>query len=119
MIQENSYLGIVVDDLEGAIAFYQDTLGLVVNEVESIPGQYCQFDVGGALLSLQKETEIPTGQPFEPAFIVDDVDATYADWQAKGVELLDEPHDLPYGRTFLFKTPAGQIFRAFRPLDLK
>lgn len=115
MIKQANYLGIVVNDLAAATTFYRDKLGLTVNEAESIPGYYVQFDLnGGVIMSLQAATEIPGGAPFEPALLVDDVDATYAKWQAAGVELLDEPNDKPFGRTFLFRTPDGQVLRAYK-----
>lgn len=117
MITKADYLGIVVDDLEAATRFYRDSLGLVVDEAESIPGYYTQFKLngGGAILSLQANTEIPGGAPYEPAVLVDDVDGTYAKWQANGVEMLDTPNDKPFGRTFLFRTPQGHVLRAFKP----
>jgi predicted enzyme related to lactoylglutathione lyase len=116
MISQANYLGIVVDDLAAATAFYRDRLGLAVDEQESIPGAYTQFKLkGGSIFSLQAGTEIPNGQSFEPALLVDDVDATYAAWKAQGIELLDEPNDRPFGRTFLFRTPEGHVFRAYQP----
>ncbi|NJN82299.1 MAG: hypothetical protein HC802_08510 [Caldilineaceae bacterium] len=117
MIAQAAYVGIVVSNIEEATAFYRDQLGLTVNEQESIPGQYTQFQLeGGAVLSLQKGTDIPGGQTFEPAVLVDDVDATYATWKARGVDMVDQPHDLPFGRSFIFRTPDGHALRAFRPL---
>ncbi|MEZ4664865.1 MAG: VOC family protein [Caldilineaceae bacterium] len=115
MIQQANYLGVVVNDLSAATAFYRDTLGLTMNEKESIPGLFTQFDLsGGTILGLQANTEIPGGQPFEPALLVDNVDATYNEWRQKDVELLDEPHDMPFGRTFLFRTPEGHVLRAYQ-----
>jgi len=115
MIQQANYLGIVVKDLAAATAFYRDTLGIPVDEGDSIPGYFTQFKLaGGAVLALQANTEAPGAPAFEPALLVDDVDATYAAWQAKGVELIDEPNDKPFGRTFLFRTPEGHVLRAFQ-----
>jgi catechol 2,3-dioxygenase-like lactoylglutathione lyase family enzyme len=115
MIKQANYLGIVVNELEKATAFYRDTLGLAVDEAESIPGFYTQFKLdGGAILSLQANTEIPNGAPYEPALLVDNVDATFADWRQKGVDLLEEPNDKPFGRTFLFRTPDGHVLRAYQ-----
>lgn len=115
MISQTNYLGIVVQDLASATAFYRDTLGLPVDEPASIPGQFTQFKLdGGAILGLQSWTEVPGGQLFEPAFLVDDIDATYAAWKARGVEMIDEPNDQPFGRTFLFRTPEGHALRAYQ-----
>ncbi len=113
-IQAN-YLGIVVKDLAAATAYYRDTLGLPVYEQESRPGFFTQFKLGGnATLALQAATEIPGNQPFEPALLVEDVDALYQQWQAQGVDLVNEPTDKPFGRTFLLRTPEGHVLRIYQ-----
>ena len=109
-----NYLGIIVQDLAAATACYRDQLGWVVDEQESIPGAFTQFQrVGQTTVALQAQSEVPNGQIFEPALLVDDVDTTYAAWQANGVEMLDTPHDKPFGRTFLCRTPAGHVWRVY------
>ena len=42
MIKQANYLGIVVKDLAAATAFYRDTLGIPVDEGDSIPGYFTQ-----------------------------------------------------------------------------
>ncbi|MEZ4862463.1 MAG: VOC family protein [Caldilineaceae bacterium] len=113
---QSNYLGVVVQDLAAASAFYRDTLGFAVDEGESIPGFYTQFKLNGeSILALQAEAEVPDGQIFAPALQVEAIDQLYATWQARGVDVLEEPHDKPFGRTFLFRTPAGHVFRAYQP----
>ena len=120
MITQASYIGIVVEDLASATAFYRDRLGLTVNEAESIPGAFTQFELeGGALLALQAQTEAPGRPAYEPGLLVDDVDATYKAWREGGVEVLEEPQDKPFGRTFLFRTPDGHVLRAYGPRQLQ
>ncbi|MEM7130008.1 MAG: VOC family protein [Chloroflexota bacterium] len=115
MIQKAGYLGIVVNDLESATAFYRDTLGVAVDETESAPGEFTVFNLdGGTVLALQAGTEIPSDQGFEPAVVVDDADATYALWKSRGAEMLDEPRDLPFGRAFMLKTPEGHVLRVYQ-----
>ncbi len=115
MIKQANYLGIIVKDVTAATAFYRDTLGIPVDEGDSTPGHFTQFKLdGGAVLALQASAESPDGLAFVPAFLVDDVDATYATWQAKGVQMIDEPNDKPFGRTFLFRTPEGHVWRAYQ-----
>ena len=112
---QSNYLGIVVKDLAAATAFYRDTLGFPVDEQESAPGIFTQFKLAGnATVALQSGTQIPGGQAFEPALLVEDVDATYRQWHQQGVELLDEPNNQPYGRTFLFRTPEGHVLRVYQ-----
>jgi predicted enzyme related to lactoylglutathione lyase len=116
MVTQISYVGLFVSDIAAATAFYRDQLGLEVNADESIPGRYTQFVLdGGATLGILARAESQAGQAYEPGVLVDDVDGTYAVWLERGVELLGEPQDLPFGRTFLFRTPDGHVMRAFRP----
>ena len=118
MIDQMSWLGLVVKDIEAATVFYRDKLGLAVDEAESIPGVYTQFKLngGGAILALVSrdfEEEV-VNQSFDTALMTPDADATYRQFQAAGVELMDEPHDMPFGRTFLFHTPDGHVLRVLQ-----
>ena len=45
--------------------------------------------------------------------LVEDVDGVYSQWQAAGVEMLGEPHDMPFGRTVLCRTPDGHVLRIY------
>jgi predicted enzyme related to lactoylglutathione lyase len=46
---------------------------------------------------------------------VDDTDAAYAAWKERGVEMLTEPHNEPFGRTFAFKDADGRVLHAYAP----
>jgi predicted enzyme related to lactoylglutathione lyase len=50
----------------------------------------------------------------ELSFAVEDVDATYKQWKEKGVEMISEPTDLPFGRYFLAKDPEGHYLSAYK-----
>lgn len=119
MITKADYLGIVVDDLEASKKFYQEKLQLQIDERYDVPGEFAAFKLdGGAMLAIQ--TIIPSSgeavkQPFIPGLAVDDADKTHAAFLAGGVEVLEKPRDLPYGRTFLFRTPDGHVLRAYQP----
>ena len=71
------------------------------------------------MFALQKAIETKDGatvdQSIAVALAVDDADSFYAELKEKGVELLDEPNDMPYGRTFLMKAPGGQVLRIYKP----
>jgi predicted enzyme related to lactoylglutathione lyase len=116
MIQKMSFLGLVVKDVPASTAFYQK-LGLPVNESASIPNFYTQFDLGGdAVFGLINGFEQEgIDQSFDAALFIPDIDATYQEWQSAGVEMLSEPRDMPFGRTFLFRTPDGHTLRAYSP----
>ena len=45
--------------------------------------------------------------------LVDDVDAAYQTWRARGVEMVTEPHDEPFGRTFAFRDADGRVLHAY------
>ena len=117
MIKQMDFLGLVVDDIKTATEFYADTLGFPINDQASDPAHYTQFDLsGGAIFALMQGTPEQISQNFDPAIQVDDVDGTYKRLQQSGVELLGEPHDLPFGRTFLLRTPDGHILRMYSPI---
>ena len=120
MIKQMNYFGIAVDDVAETTLFFQEKLGLIVDEDESIPNRFTQFKLsGGATLALQSGVEqegieADIGQTFDVGLEVDDVDAAYMQWQEKGVDVLNEPHDMPFGRSFLVRVPSGLILRAYK-----
>lgn len=117
MFQQMKFLGLVVKDVPAATKFYTEKLGLVVNEQQSIPNFYTQFELNGdtvfGLVNGFEQEGI--GQSFDAALLVADVDTTYAQLQSAGVELVGEPRDMPFGRTFFLRTPDGHILRVFNP----
>ncbi len=112
MFTNIGYVGIIVKDVAEATAFYRDTLGFAL---EGASPTMAQFEAqGGAILGVQ-ENDLPGEQPFEVAFAVEDVDATYAAWKVRGVEMLEEPNDRPFGRTFVIQAPQGHLLRVYKP----
>ena len=112
-IQQMTFLGLVTKDINASTKYYQEVLGLNVNEKESIPDFYTQFDLnGGATFALITGFEDEAVQQnFDGALIVDNIDQIYAQWKDAGVKLHSEPRDMPFGRTFLFDTPDGHTLR--------
>jgi predicted enzyme related to lactoylglutathione lyase len=45
-----------------------------------------------------------------------EVDSMFARWSAKGVAVVSEPHDEPFGRTFVISDPDGNLVRV-APVD--
>lgn len=109
-----------VEDLEATKRFYSEAFGLPVHfEDESS----AVFNFGNALVNLLKVTEATelirpaavagpeAGSRFQFTIGVDDVDAMYAELEARGVTLLNGPIDRPWGiRTASFQDPAGHIW---------
>ncbi|MBO0749209.1 MAG: VOC family protein [Porphyrobacter sp.] len=110
------YVTIGVRDLERAIEFYRDTLGLPL--LYAAPEfHYAAFDAGGTRLSLASgggESSIMHGLPHGNTgigLVVPDVDAAYRELSAKGVEFTMAPQKQPWGGYMgMFADPDGNVF---------
>jgi methylmalonyl-CoA/ethylmalonyl-CoA epimerase len=84
-------LAIPVADLERALVFYRDMLGL--RFLFQAPPGLAFLDCGGVRLMLAQKLE---GEPSEAAGViyyrVADLDTAYASLRARGVPFVDEPH---------------------------
>jgi catechol 2,3-dioxygenase-like lactoylglutathione lyase family enzyme len=125
-----SHVHVLVDDLDAALAFYRDTLGLTVrNEVAqdefrwvvlatdsqpeiqivlSQPHAGRSQEDGDALAALLAKGELRPVQ-----FRSDDLDATFEKVAgAPGAEVLQEPASQPWGaRDAAVRDPAGNLVR--------
>lgn len=101
-------------DLERAKAFYTGELGLeVVPQFSSATFIFLRSD-GGTPIALQDAAALPDGRTFaadsgvvEIGFDVEDVEATWRDWKAKGLDVLTEITDNGAGRFFLARDREG------------
>jgi hypothetical protein len=125
---------LAVDDLERALAFYRDGLGLdspgvigteFPGDEESPAGAVAMFELDGGLLlavgprtELAKDARVPleaakTGE-FSIGHIVaskDQVDAVIAQAKAAGATVTDEPHDRAWGiYSGYFRDPDGHLW---------
>lgn len=100
------FVGIPAQDSERAQAFYADTLGLRRDEHED-----SEFWVGDTCLSIWEPARL--GMPFTPqknahlALHVEDVKATRAELEAKGVEFVGETLDTGVCHMALFTDSEG------------
>ena len=115
------HIGIAVDDLDAALAFYTDALGLEVDTTEEVPSQGVRAHfvrVGPASLELLEATseESPIrrfvtrrGAGIHHITLrVDDIAAALARLKARGVRLIDEtPREGAEGALVAFVHPAG------------
>lgn len=120
MVTSANYIAMIVEDVEKASTFYQKELGMTKDEKLSVSGEHTIFQLeGGAMFALQKAIEAKDGRKVEQsiavAIAIDDADKAYRELQDKGVEVIDEPNDMPYGRTFLIRTPQGHVLRLYKP----
>jgi methylmalonyl-CoA/ethylmalonyl-CoA epimerase len=119
-IKRIDHIAVVVENLDSALALYQDALGMRLSHLETIPEQ----DVKIAFLP-SGDTEIELLEPVNPnsgigrhlakkgegmhhiCLEVDDIQATLDELKAKGAQLIDEtPKRGAYGR-IAFIHPKG------------
>jgi len=109
---------VYVNDAPAAARFYGDLLGM--SPSFETPG-YITFGLGpGADLALwsgQFEDLSPdVPRTSEVCLAIDgggpdEINATFKQWQSKGVTILREPHDAGFGLTFLAADPDGNRIR--------
>ena len=100
-------LGIMVKDLESAVAFYRDKLG--VKHLFTAPGM-AFFDLGGIRLMLgQASLESPATTFLY--YKVDDIHSAFAALKARGVPVVEDPE-------LAHRTPQMELWLAqFKDMD--
>ena len=117
-----NFIVIYANDLQKLKNFYIDALGMsYVGADSSDDFATVRPSNGGAMVGLQSKQSskpLPAHEQHpggvELSFEVEDVDATCKSWKEKGVEIINEPMDLPFGRYMLAKDPEGHYLSAFR-----
>ena len=123
------YTNITVNDVDSALAFYRDALGLdLQNDVSSGPyrwvtlGSEAQPGLGIVLSEPHAGRSPADGDAMQElltkgalpmlVFSSDDVDATFDTVRASGAEVLQEPTDQGWGpRDCAFRDPSGNTVR--------
>jgi catechol 2,3-dioxygenase-like lactoylglutathione lyase family enzyme len=125
-----AYCPITVDDVEAAIPFYRDGLGLeIVNDVSYDGTRWLSFGFAGQTGLAVVLSDPAAGRSPEDAdallrlvvkgsgpgpyvFTTDDLDATFERLRALGAEVLQEPIAQDWGpRDCAFRDPAGNHVR--------
>ena len=117
-IKKINHVAVVVSDVDAALKFWQDALGIKLDHVEEVPSQKAKV----AFLPVG-ETEVELVMPSSPdtgagkflaergggmhhlCFEVDDISGMMADLKAKGVRLINEVPDVLPGRKVAFVHP--------------
>ena len=117
-IKKINHVAVVVSDVDAALTFWQDALGIKLDHVEEVPSQKAKV----AFLPVG-ETEVELVMPSTPesgagkflaergggmhhlCFEVDDITGMMADLKAKGVRLINEVPDILPGRKVAFVHP--------------
>lgn len=116
-ITKINHVAIVVPEIEGALTFWRDALGLDLHHVENVPSQKSEvafLPLGESEVELVRPTSEDSGVAkflaergggmHHLCFEVDDIDAMAADLKAKGVRLIGDVSQLE-GRKVVFVHP--------------
>ncbi|MGC2939421.1 MULTISPECIES: VOC family protein [unclassified Brevibacterium] len=111
-----------VTDTASATDFYSRLFEM---EPAMITPRYVSFEIApGVLFSLWSgASDAVTATPVRTSEVglmvpgsAEAVDAVFADWSAKGVDVVSEPNDAVFGRTFVVADPDGNYIRV-SPVD--
>lgn len=98
-------IAINVSDLQRAVAFYRDTLGM--RFLFQAPGGLAFFDVGGVRLMLGVAEKPEFSHPASILYYkVSDIGAAYETLTSRGVTFMDEPH-------LIAKMPDHELWMTF------
>jgi len=118
---------VFVKDMDKCKAFYRDTLGLEVTELDpehvavqmdNVYFLLLEIGIAARMISEQElELKIDGGPRGLLAAGVENIDATYETLKARGVTFLRPPTDQPWGlRTAYFADPEGNIWEINQPI---
>ncbi len=96
-----------VGDLEAAVSFYVDVLGLSPRDDRPAIGPGAWLDAGGQQVHLIK-VGLPTARGQHFARLVDDLDAAVADLRRRNVDVSDA-HPIGSGRQAFLSDPSGNL----------
>src|SRR5512133_2938455 len=117
-ITKINHVALVVPEIEGALSFWRDALGLDLHHIEDVPSQKSQvafLPVGGSEVELVKPTTGDSGVAkfladrgagmHHLCFEVDDIDEMLVNLKAKGIRLINETAIQMEGRKMAFVHP--------------
>jgi glyoxylase I family protein len=108
------HVSINVDDVEAALRFYTDVLGLQQRaDRPDFPFGGAWLDIGGQQVHLI-EGEPPPGLGQHFAILVDDLDATIAELRGRDVDVSD-PRPVGTSRQAFVSDPAGNLIELHQP----
>ncbi len=113
MIKRIKFLGIPVKDQDRALAFYTEKLGfrIMTDQQMSDTQRWIELSIPGAqtgvVLFTPEGHEDRIGSFVNTSWEVDDVDKTYAELSAKGVEFTGPPKKETWGTFLMMKDSEG------------
>jgi predicted enzyme related to lactoylglutathione lyase len=111
MIRGLTYAIVTTDDMPRARRFFTEQLGLSTED--DMGDQFSQFTTReGTMWAVMQAPPHASPKGVELYLTVEDVDESYRTWKSRGVEMVTEPWDAPFGRTFAFKDADGRVLHA-------
>lgn len=113
---------IYVNDTELSTHFYSDLFDI---EPTMVTPHYVSFDIApGVLFALWSDrgddVTPTTPRSSELGLMVPtdkvSIDDVFTEWKAKDIQVVEEPHDAVFGRTFVISDPDGNLVRV-SPVD--
>lgn len=115
MITHLKFVGLPVKDQDKALKFWTEIVGFKVTTDQPLGAQrWIELGIGnsqtGLVLFTPEGHEDRVGGFFNGSFSCDDVEATYRQLKAKGVEFVQPPKSEPWGTSAIFKDVEGNRF---------
>jgi len=115
MIRGIKFASIPVTDQDRALAFYTEKLGfrLLTDQPFNDKQRWLELGIPGAdtrVVLFRFEGSLQPGSMMNVTFWTDDVEGTYRELKAKGVEFTAEPTKQPWGTFAIFKDLDGNTF---------
>ena len=118
-VKHINHVAVVVDDMEKALAFWRDALGMELHELRDVPAEKSQvafLPLSGSEVELVKPTTDDSGIARYLArrgpgmhhicLEVDDIDGMMSELKSKGIRLInEEPRQAADGKKYAFIHP--------------
>jgi predicted enzyme related to lactoylglutathione lyase len=113
MIKGLVYAIVTTDDVPRARTFFTEKLGLSTED--DMGDSFSQFTTReGTMWAIMTRPEHAAPLGAELYLLVDNVDEAHRVWKERGVDMVTEPHNEPFGRTFAFKDADGRVLHAMK-----
>jgi predicted enzyme related to lactoylglutathione lyase len=117
LLFEARRLLVYVEDLEGAVAFYRDTLGF--KPLREAAGTNFEFATSGAPLVLHRDGRAaaqPRGRVgFVPSFqVAQGIHELIETYRRRGVGIVDEVLEVPHGWIAFISDPEGNLLQIYQ-----